>query len=94
MKNFLRDYIHKKELSTIELLAVSELAEFFSDEPYKTFLDVFYINRYSYKNRFPSNRSLFKYLSKTLYVQEPTLYIMRKEIIYKSAMIFYKYKII
>lgn len=74
--------------------AIEEIKSFFTIPIYSEFLDIFYINRKNYKNRYCSNRSLFRYLSRKLYIQESTLYAIRKEIIYKSAMIFYKYDII
>ena len=71
--------------------ALTDIITFFNDYNYRILLETFYLYRGNYKNRYPSNSSIFRYLSKKLYVQEPTLYAMRKEIIYKSAMIFYKY---
>ena len=74
--------------------AIDEIIEFFNVPVYNKFLELFYFRRNEYKNRYPDNRSMFNYLCQLLYVQEPTLYMMRKEIIYKSAMIFYKYNLI
>jgi len=74
--------------------AMEEIIAFFDIEIYKQFLDVYYFNRFKYKNRCPDNRSLFAYLMTLLYLQEPTLFAIRKEIRYKSAMIFYKYGLI
>ena len=74
--------------------AIKEIIHFFNVPIYKDFLELFYFKRYEYKNRYPDNRSMFTYLSKKLFVQEPTLYMMRKEIVYKSAMILYKHNIL
>lgn len=74
--------------------AVDEIVKFFKDSPYAEFLEIFYLNRHNYKHRFPTNRQLFRYISNKLYLQESTLYLMRKEIVYKSAMIFYKYNVL
>ena len=74
--------------------AMKDITQFFDVDVYRDFLKLFYFERYKYKNRCPDNRSMLRYLSKILYVQEPTLYMMRKEIVYKSAMIFYKYSIL
>ena len=76
------------------LCAMRELIKFFDVDIYRDFLELFYFKRHEYKNRYPDNRSMLRYLSKKLYVQEPTLYMIRKEIVYKSAMIFYKYSIL
>ena len=73
--------------------AINEIIEFFGKDIYKQFLDIFYFKRYTYKNRYPNNSDLFLYLSEKLYVQQPTLYIMRKEIVYKAAMVFFKFNI-
>lgn len=73
--------------------AIKEINSFFKNSIYRTVLEVFYIYRNDYKNRYPSNSAIFKYLSAKLYIQEPTLYAIKKEIIYKSAMVFYKYSL-
>ena len=99
--------LNKQEYNTIENIlrknnednpvmvkSMREIKEFFDVSPYKEFLQIFYLERNNYNNRYPDNRSLLRYLSKKLYVQEPTLYIIRKEIVYKATMIFYKYGII
>ena len=74
--------------------AKKEIVEFFNISPYDEFLQLFYFNRHEYRNRYRDNRSMFTFLCKKLYVQESTLYMMRKEIVYKSAMILYKYNIL
>ena len=70
--------------------AVKEIKDFFEVEIYADFLKLFYFERYKYINRYIDNRSMMKYLSERLYSAESQLYVVRKEIIYKSAMIFYK----
>ena len=74
--------------------AMEEIIHFFNKDLYKEFLDIFYLHRYQYIHRYPSNSDLFVYLSQKLFVQQPTLYVMRKEIIYKAGMVFYKYQIL
>lgn len=70
----------------------NEIITFFSvSSLYTEFLNIFYLNRFDFKNRYPTNSSLFLYLKTKLYIEEPTLYVVRKDIIYKSAMILYKY---
>lgn len=88
---FLRNYTQFENLTNNMNNAIMEIKDFFNIPLYKELLDVFYIHRYDYKNRYPTNATLFSYLSEKLNLQEPTLYVMRKEIVYKSAMIFYKY---
>lgn len=90
VEKYLREY-KGYNVKTIEYIkSIEEIINFFVETPYKDFLNIFYFDRREYKNRYPSNRLLFRHLCKTLYLQEPTLYIIRKEIVYKSAMIFYK----
>ena len=74
--------------------AMNEIILFFDVPIYKEFLKLFYFERYKYKNRYKDNRSMLRYLTDKLYVSEPQLYMVRKEIVYKSAMVFYKYKIL
>ena len=73
--------------------AMKEITDFFKVPIYEEFLKLFYFERYKYKNRFPDNRAMIQYLCEKLYTSEPQLYTVRKEIVYKSAMIFYKYNI-
>lgn len=94
VEELLRNYETMKVLEISFSEAYKELIEFFNIPLYKEFLKIFYFNRYQYKNRYPDNRSMFKYLSSKLFLQESTLYMIRKEIVYKSAMIFYKYNIL
>ena len=91
VENYLKEYKIKKVDDTTYKKAFKELIEFFSESPYKDFLTEFYFNRYNYKYRYSSNRLMFKFLSEKLFLEEPTLYAIRKEIVYKAAMIFYKY---
>lgn len=70
--------------------SMEEIIEFFNVPVYKDFLYAFYFNRYQYMNRYNDNRSMMRYLCSQLFVSEDKLYGVRKEIIYKSAMIFYK----
>lgn len=92
-----RGYEEKAELKSGESYygkAIKEIVDFFHDDIYSKFIKIFYFDRKDYKNRYPDNRSLFKYLEEKLFVQEPTLYVMRKDIVYKAAMIFYKYRLL
>lgn len=74
--------------------AMNDIIEFFNDKEYGMLLDIFYLNRYKYVNRLPTNEMIFIYLSSKLNIPKPTLYLMRKEMVYKAAMIFYKYDIL
>lgn len=94
VENYLKDYKIKNNDDIKYKKAFKELIEFFSESPYKEFLTEFYFNRHDYKYRYPSNRLMFKFLSEKLFLEEPTLYAIRKEIVYKAAMIFYKYDIL
>lgn len=93
IEELLRAYKLNNDMGETYQLAMKEIIEFFDKDIYKEFLNIFYFDRYKYINRYADNRSLFNYLCSELYVQEPTLYMIRKEIVYKSAMIFYKYNI-
>ena len=75
-------------------IAIEEITKFFDVYMYKEFLNLFYFERYKYKNRYSDNRSMMRYLCKKLFTSEPQLYMVRKEIVYKSAMIFYKYNLL
>ena len=88
VENLLKE--HKEENKE----AINEIIIFFDVPVYRDFLQLFYFDRHKYKNRYPDNRSMLQYLCKILFVQESTLYMIRKEIMYKSTMIFYKYKLI
>lgn len=94
IEELLRAYKLCEEMEEPYKLAMKEIIEFFDKDVYKEFLNIFYFNRYKYINRYKDNRSLFSYLCSKLYVQEPTLYIIRKEIVYKAAMVFYKYNVL
>lgn len=96
VENMLKDFYAKEIVEPPYLYkeAIEELKAFFIAEPYKTFLEIFFLNRHQYKYRYPSNSMMLKYLSDKLYLQEPTLYIMRREIVYKASMIFYKYNLL
>lgn len=94
IEELLRAYKLCAEMEEPYKLAMKEIIEFFDKDVYRDFLNIFYFDRYKYINRYADNRSLFNYLCNELYVQESTLYMIRKEIVYKSAMIFYKYNFI
>lgn len=85
-----KDYVDNKNY----VKAINELVSFFSDIEYSSVLNIFYLQRNSYLNRFPTNQALFSYLNCLLAIPIPTLYVMRKEIVYKAAMIFYKYDLL
>ncbi len=71
--------------------SIREITNFFKGTEYhEYFLTKYYFNRNQYKNRYPKNSMFFKQICKELYIEEPTLYIIKKEVIYKAAMIFYK----
>lgn len=70
--------------------SIKEVKEFFIDRPHVYFLDKYYITRNEYKNRFPANSIWLKKICDDLYVEEPTGYRIKQELIYKTAMIFYK----
>lgn len=71
--------------------SLAELNAFFENSLWhKYFLEKYYYSRYQYKNRFAKNSDFFKYICTELYIEEPTLYIVKREILYKAAMIFYK----
>lgn len=72
---------------------IQELFSFFDNQQYTDFISIFYIERYMYKNRYANNRALFQFLSRKLAIPESTLYLMRREIVYKSAMLFYKHSL-
>lgn len=72
-------------------LALEEIISFFDVPTYREFLDLFYFTRHQYLYRYPDNRSMLNYIGEKLFIQENTYYQIRKEIVYKSAMIFYKY---
>lgn len=93
VENLLRSYRTNDNLSDTYLKAINEIINFFNYEIYKEFLEIFYFERHQFKNRYPDNRTLFSYLSTKLFLREPTLYVIKKEIVYKSAMIFYKYRL-
>lgn len=94
VEDFLKSYKIDFPTSSTYYCAIKEIINFFTVPLYEDFLQLFYFERYNFKNRYPDNRSMFTYLSNKLFVQEPTLYMMRKEIVYKSAMILYKYNIL
>ena len=94
VEDFLKSYKLDFPTSQKYYFAMNEIIKFFNVPIYKEFLELFYFERYQYKNRYPDNRSMFTYLSNKLFVREPTLYVIRKEIVYKSAMILYKYDIL
>ena len=93
VEELLRAYGIAAELEEPFNSAMKELITFFNKSVYKDFLQFFYFDRHKYINRYPDNRSMMTYLCNKLYIQEPTLYIVRREIVYKAAMIFYKYDI-
>lgn len=70
--------------------SIDSLNNFFKDTDHLYFLQNYYYNRDSCKNRYPRNSLLFRKICKDLFIEESTLYIIKKEIIYKAAMIFYK----
>lgn len=70
--------------------ALEALNNFFKGSEHEEFLNTYYYNRHKYNNRCPKNSMLFKKICNQLYIEEPTLYIIKKEVIYKAAMIFYK----
>ena len=72
-------------------LAMNEIIDFFNTPIYREFLELFYFDRHNYLYRYPDNRSMLNYIGSKLFIQENTYYQIRKEIVYKSAMIFYKY---
>ena len=90
----LRDYFKCTSVSDNYKKSIEEIIDFFNVPIYKEFLELFYFKRNEYSNRYPDNRSMLRYLCDKLYVQEPTLYMVRKEIVHKSAMIFYKNNIL
>lgn len=90
VETLLREYYNNDNTIIEYTESMREIKQFFNASPYKEFLQIFYFDRYKYKYRYPSNRMLFAYLCGILHVEEPTLYNIRREIIYKSAMIFYK----
>ena len=94
IENLLKNHNLDKTASDEYIKAIKEIKDFFNNHDYKYFLEVFYFYRNNYINRYPSNRLLFKYLRQKLYLEESTLYAMRRQIIYKSAMVFYKYNIL
>lgn len=94
VEDLLKNYSKNNNSNETYSKALAEIIEFFNIDNYKEVLNMFYIHRYEYKYRYPSNRDISRYLVKKLYLEESTIYKMRKEIIYKSAMIFYKYNII
>ena len=67
-----------------------ELSMFFKGTDHMYFIQHYYYCREDYKNRYPRDSNLFEYICKKLYIEKPTLYIIKKEVIYKAAMIFYK----
>lgn len=70
--------------------SIESLNNFFKETDHLYFLQNYYYRRNLYTNRYPRNSLLFKKICKDLYIEEPTLYIIKKEVIYKAAMIFYK----
>lgn len=94
VEKFLYNYKEGKR-NILKNKAYNEIITFFSvSSLYTEFLNTFYLNRFNFKNRYPTNSSLFLYLKTKLYIEEPTLYVIRKDIVYKSAMILYKYKLL
>lgn len=94
VETLLREY-HNCDNTIIEYIkSINEIKQFFNNSPYKEFIQIFYFDRHKYRYRYPSNRMLFAYLCNLLHLEEPTLYNIRREIVYKSAMIFYKNDII
>lgn len=67
-----------------------ELGKFFNGTDHMYFIENYYYNRQNYKNRCPKDSMLFDQICKDLYIEKPTLYIIKKEVIYKMAMILYK----
>lgn len=71
-------------------MGLIELGKFFNGTDHMYFIENYYYKRDDYRNRCPKNSTLFEYICKKLYIEKPTLYIIKKEVIYKAAMIFYK----
>lgn len=94
IEELLRTYEIAKELDEPFEKAIEEIVKFFDVPIYKEFLQLFYFERHKFINRFPDSRSMMNYLKDKLYISETQVYTIRKEIVYKSAMIFYKYNII
>lgn len=83
-------YNYKNTTDEIIKKSLIELSEFFNGTDHMYFLEHYYYYRDDYKNRCPKNSTLFDYICKKLYIEKPTLYIIKKEVIYKATMIFYK----
>lgn len=71
-------------------LSLHELDNFFGGTTHYEFMKRYYYERDQYKYRYAKKKALFKKIYRELYVEEPTLYQIKKEVIYKAAMIFYK----
>ena len=94
IEQLLQNYKYFTEPTSNYLKSMNELITFFDIPIYKEFLTYFYFNRSQYKNRYPNNRAMLNYLCNKLYVQESTLYSIRREIVYKATMLFYKYDVL
>ena len=82
-------YNYKNTTDEIIKKSLIELSEFFNGTDHMYFIEHYYYID-DYKNRCPKNSNLFDYICKKLYIEKPTLYIIKKEVIYKAAMIFYE----
>lgn len=91
IENYLYEYNPLALYNDIKIKnSIEEVKEFFEDRPHKYFLEKYYLERKDYVNRYPSNSSFLKKICKDLYIEEPTGYRVKQELIYKTAMIFYK----
>ena len=68
------------------LLAINSSLEYFKDTPHETMMREFYFNRHKFVNRFTVT-GYFRYVCQELIcTEEPNGYVIRREIIYKIAM--------
>lgn len=91
IENILYKYNKEYKKNILITKSITEVLEFFnSSPPHLYFLDMYYFKREKYKNRYPDNSALFKKLCRDLYIVESTGYDVKRELIYKIAMVFYK----
>ena len=87
IENILRGNNSRPEIDE----SIKEVLEWFEKEKdYRDFYDMFYSRRGEYKNRYPSNSDMLYFLKKKLCCETTRIYQMRKDIVYKTAMVLYK----
>lgn len=99
LENWQYKYIEKclfnyKQLlnSTLEtekkmVLAINEALTYFKGQPHEIMMTEFYFNRHKYTKRYTVTGHFRHVCMNLLYMEEPNGYVVRREIVYRIAMI-------